>query len=320
MLYSILKGAGKYLPQRIVTNAEISRTLDTSDEWIQRRTGIKQRHIAAQDEYTSDLAVRAAQQALQSAGISSDAIDLVLVATVSPDRTFPSTAALVQGKLSISRGMAFDINAVCSGFLYAVTIADALLKQRQATCALVIGAETFSRLLNWSDRTTAPLFGDGAGAIVLKAEDHETPTGVLSSLLCADGRQWELLYTDGGPSLNQKAGVTRMQGREIFRQAVEKMSVSIQDLVAQTKISLKDIAWLIPHQANARIIEAVAERLSFPIERVLITVDRHANTSAASIPLAVVDSLASGRLVPGQYVLYTAIGAGLTWGAVLMRL
>jgi 3-oxoacyl-[acyl-carrier-protein] synthase-3 len=320
MLCSVLKGAGKYLPQRILTNEEISQTLDTSDEWIQRRTGIRKRHIAAQEECTSDLAVHAARHALEEAGISPDAIDLIVVATVSPDRTVPSTAALVQGKLGISRGMAFDVNAVCSGFLYATTIADSLMKQRQATCSLVIGAETFSRLVDWSDRSTAPLFGDGAGAIILRAEEHETPTGLISSLLYADGYRWELLYTDGGPSLNQKTGVTHMQGREVFRQAVEKMADAAQAVLDQSRVSREEISWLIPHQANSRIIEAVAERLSFPMDRVLMTVDRHANTSAASIPLAIVDGFSSGKLASHQYVLYTAVGGGLTWGASLMRL
>jgi 3-oxoacyl-[acyl-carrier-protein] synthase-3 len=294
--------------------------MDTSDTWIRRRTGIGERHIAAPEECTSDLAVYAAQRVFKAAGISPEAIDLVLVATVSPDRTFPSTAALVQGKLGITRGMAFDVNAACSGFLYAITLADALLKQRQATCALVIGAETFSRLLDWSDRTTAPLFGDGAGAVILKAEEHSAPAGILSSCLYADGSQWEILYTDGGPSLNQRTGVTRMQGREVFRQAIEKMLESIRYLLVQADISLDEIAWIIPHQANARIIESIAERLSFPIERVLVTVDRHANTSAASIPLAIVEGFESGKLAFGQHVLYTSIGAGLTWGASLMRL
>jgi 3-oxoacyl-[acyl-carrier-protein] synthase-3 len=293
--------------------------METSDEWIRRRTGIRERRIAAEQELTSDLAVHAAQQALEKADIGPEAVDLVLVATVTPDRTFPSTATLVQERLGI-QGMAFDLSAACSGFLYALTVADTLLKQGQATGALVIGAETFSRLLDWSDRTTAPLFGDGAGAVFLRAEERSESTGLLASRLHADGRQWDLLYTDGGPSLNQKAGVVRMQGREIFRHAVEKMIASVQEILALSEMTLDDIAWIIPHQANIRIIEAMAEKLFFPMERVLVTVGHHANTSAASIPLSLAEGFAQNQLLPGQNLLLTAIGAGLTWGASLLRL
>jgi 3-oxoacyl-[acyl-carrier-protein] synthase-3 len=303
-----------------LTNDDLSQTLETSDEWIRRRTGIRSRHIAADGVLTSDLAVEAALRALEKAEIRPEEVDLVLVATTTPDRTFPSTATIVQGKLGLAQGMAFDISAVCSGFLYATTVADTLLQQGQATCALVIGAETFSRLLDWSDRTTAPLFGDGAGAVLLRAEEQPSPTGILASRLYADGGQWSLLYTDGGPSLNQKAGVVRMQGREVFRQAVEKMVQSLQEVLQVASVPLEEITWVIPHQANLRILEAVAERMAMPMERVLVTVDHHANTSGASIPLALEEGFASGRLAAGQTLLLTAIGAGLTWGASIIRL
>lgn len=325
MLRSVVRGVGAYLPARVVTNEELSRRLDTSDDWIRERTGIRQRHLAAEGEVTSDLAAAAARAALGRAGLAADAVDLILVATSTPDRTFPATAAAVQRKIGAGRGAAFDLQAVCAGFPYAVATADALLKAGAATRALVIGAETFSRILDWEDRGTCVLFGDGAGAVVLEAE-RAAPAGagapargVLACHLCADGRLEESLYVDGGPSSTGTTGHLRMNGREVFRHAVAEMAGAAERVLAQAGHSAAELDWLVPHQANLRIIDAVGRRLGLAPERVVVTVDRHANTSAASIPLALDAAAGDGRLRPGQLVCLDGIGGGLAWGAVLLR-
>ena len=325
MLRSVVRGVGAYLPARVVTNEELSRRLDTSDDWIRERTGIRQRHLAAEGELTSDLAVAAARAALERAGLAPTSIDLILVATSTPDRTFPATATAVQRKLGAGRGAAFDLQAVCAGFPYAVATADALLRTGAATRALVIGAETFSRILDWEDRGTCVLFGDGAGAVVLAAEpgaaarEGERGRGVLACHLSADGRFDESLYVDGGPSSTQTTGHLRMNGREVFRHAVAEMAGAAERVLANAGHVVGDLDWFVPHQANLRIIDAVGRRLGLAPERVVVTVDRHANTSAASIPLALDAAVGDGRLREGQLVCVDGIGGGLAWGAVLLR-
>ena len=320
MLRSVVRGVGAYLPARVVTNEELSRRLDTSDDWIRERTGIRQRHIAADGELTSDLATAAATAALERAGLPATAIDLILVATSTPDRTFPATAAAVQRKLGAGRGAAFDLQAVCAGFPYALATADALLRAGAATRALVIGAETFSRILDWEDRGTCVLFGDGAGAVVLAAESAPPDDrGMLACHLSADGRLEESLYVDGGPSSTQTTGLLRMNGREVFRHAVAEMAGAAERVLAQAGLATADLDWLVPHQANLRIIDALGRRLGVAPERIVVTVDRHANTSAASIPLALDAAVKDGRLRPGQLVCLDGIGGGLAWGAVLLR-
>jgi len=326
VIRSLIRGAGSAMPQRVVTNAELAGRLDTSDEWIVERTGIRQRHIAGEGETTGTLAIAAARAALADAGIDAKKIDLIVLATATPDNTFPATATKVQAALGCNGCPAFDVQAVCSGFLYAMTTADAMLRSGQATCALVIGAETFSRILDWEDRTTAVLFGDGAGAIVLEAQDVAEGTaksegpGILTSQLHADGAQHDLLYVDGGPSTTQTVGHLRMKGREVFRHAVGNLAQVLGDVVAKAGITVDQIDWVVPHQANIRILEATAKKLGLAPEKVIVTVDKHANTSAASVPLAFAAARADGRIKPGDLVLFEAMGGGFTWGASLVRL
>jgi|TARA_B100000029_G_scaffold220836_3_gene218581 3-oxoacyl-[acyl-carrier-protein] synthase-3 len=320
VIRSVIRGAGSALPERIVTNDELAAQLDTSDEWIVERTGIRQRHIAGEGETTSTLAIEAARAALDDAGIDASEIDLIVLATATPDNTFPATATKVQAALGCNGCPAFDVAAVCSGFLYAMSTADAMLVSGQATRALVIGAETFSRILDWEDRTTAVLFGDGAGAIVLEAQDGDGSRGILTSQLHADGAQHDLLYVDGGPSTTQTVGHLRMKGREVFRHAVGNLAQVLTDVVAKAGIEISDIDWVVPHQANIRILEGTAKKLGLPPEKVIVTVDRHANTSAASVPLAFAAARADGRIKQGDLVLFEAMGGGFTWGASLVRM
>lgn len=319
---SIIRGVGSYLPARVLTNAELARTVDTSDEWIQQRVGIKERHIAAEGEFTSDLAVAAARSALSDAGLSADDIDLIIVATTTPDYTFPSAATLVQMKLGIRHGFAFDIQAVCSGFVYAVTTADSYIKNGLARRILVIGAETFSRLLDWSDRTTCVLFGDGAGAVVMEGvdlADDEPERGVLASALRSDGQHWDKLYVDGGPSTTGTTGHVHMQGPEVFRHAVGKITDVVYATLEKTGYTVDDLDWFVPHQANRRIIDGAGAKLGLPPEKVVVTVDVHANTSAASVPLALSVASRDGRIKRGDLVMLEAMGGGFTWGASLIR-
>ncbi len=320
-LRSQIAGCGAYLPERIVTNDELARRLDTTDAWIRQRTGIGERRIAAVGELTSDLAVRAAERALVSAGIGGDDLDLVVVATATPDNTFPATATKVQARLGMRRGAAFDVQAVCAGFLFALSVADNALRIGQARNALVIGAETFSRILDWQDRGTCVLFGDGAGAVVLKAVDGSPRDGrcILSNHLHSDGRHYDILYVDGGPSSAGLVGRLRMEGRELFRQAVQHLSEVVDEALAANGLVPADIDWLVPHQANSRIIDGVGRKLGLPPDRVVVTIERHANTSAASIPLALAEAVADGRIRPGHLVLIEALGGGLSWGASLIR-
>jgi 3-oxoacyl-[acyl-carrier-protein] synthase-3 len=322
MLRSRVIGTGSYLPARILTNDDLAARLDTSDSWIVERTGIRERRIAADGELTSDLAVAAARPALESAGLAAADIDLIVLATATPDRTFPATATAVQAKLGMTRGAAFDVGAVCSGFIYALSVADSMLRSGQAKTALVIGAETFSRILDWEDRSTAVLFGDGAGAIVLRAEECAgTPAdpGVLACRLHSDGRHAELLYVDGGPSSTGTVGKLRMRGREVFRHAVVNLAAVMGEVLAEAGLTAADVTWLIPHQANLRILEATARKLDLPVERVVVTVDAHANTSAASVPLALDTAVRDGRVRPGDLLLLEAMGGGFTWGAAAIR-
>ena len=321
-LRSIVRGVGGYLPARVLTNDDLSKTVDTSDEWIVQRTGIKQRYIAAEGEVTSDLAAAAARSALDNAGLGVADVDLVIVATTTPDFTFPATAALVQQKIGMHHGAAFDLQAVCSGFVYAVATADSMLKNGLAKRAVVIGAETNSRILDWTDRTTCVLFGDGAGAMILEAvPDDGTPEqrGVMASSLRSDGHYWDKLYTDGGPSSTQGMGRVRMEGREVFKHAVGMITDVVEDVFAQTGRSVADLDWFVPHQANRRIIDGAGVKLKIPPEKVVVTVHAHANTSAASVPLALWTAAGDGRIKPGDLVMLEAMGGGFTWGASLIR-
>ncbi len=320
---SILAGCGAYLPDRVIDNHELAKIVDTSDEWIKQRTGIEKRHVAADGEYTSDLAVRAADQALKRANLSASQIDLIIVATTTPDQTFPATATKVQADLGIINGAAFDIQAVCAGFVYAMTVADNFLRSGQSSRALVIGAETFTRLLDWTDRGTCVLFGDGAGAVVLDSHKIDPETlqyGVLSTHLHSDGRNRDILYVDGGPSMTSETGFVRMSGKEVFRHAVSKLGSVINETLVANDLSSDDIDWLVPHQANRRIIESMAKKLDMPMDKVICCIDRHANTSAASVPLALSEGVSDGRIVDGNLVLFEAIGGGLAWGAGLVRM
>lgn len=315
-------GIGSYLPERVVTNAELSKIVDTSDAWIKQRTGIGERHIAADGEFTSELGFKAARQALGRAGREPDEIDLIVCATSTPDDTFPSTATRIQAKLGMRRGAAFDVQAVCSGFVYALSVADNFVRCGQAGKVLVIGAETFSRILDWGDRTTCVLFGDGAGAVVLEGRAGNgaaSDRGVLSTHIYSDGRHRDALYVDGGPGSTKTIGHLRMEGREVFRHGVVRMSEAIDTALEANDLTPGDIDWLVPHQANVRIIEAMAKRLNLPLDRVVVTVDRHANTSAASIPLALDQGVADGRIKEGDLVLTEAMGGGFTWGSALIR-
>lgn len=325
MTGSRVLGSGSALPDRILTNDELAARIDTSNEWIVERTGIRQRHIAGEGETTSTLAIAAARAALDDAGLSAKDIDLIVLATATPDNTFPATATKVQDALGCNGGVAFDVAAVCSGFLYALTTADSLLKTGTAKRALVIGAETFSRILDWEDRTTCVLFGDGAGAIVLEApgvseETEAAPSGVLASRLHADGAQHDLLYVDGGPSSTQTVGHLRMKGREVFRHAVVNLANVLHEVIEDAGVSADEIDWVVPHQANARILDATAKKLGIPAEKVVVTVDQHANTSAASVPLAFDVARRDGRIKKGDLVMFEAMGGGFTWGASLVRI
>ncbi len=316
---SRVAGCGSYLPANLVTNADLAARVDTSDDWIVQRTGIKARHIAADGEMTSDLAIAAARRALEHAGLEASSIDCIVLATTTPDNTFPATAAKVQATLGIERGFAFDVQAVCAGFIYALSVADNVIRLGQATRALVIGAETFSRLLDWNDRTTCVLFGDGAGAVVLEATPGDAAAGVLSTHLHTDGRQYDLLYVDGGPSSTGTTGHVRMAGQEVFRHAVSRLSAVVEEALVANGLEASAIDWLVPHQANRRIIDGIAKKLRLPPEKVVLTVDRHGNTSAASIPLALAEAVGDGRIRRGDLILMEAIGGGLAWGSALVR-
>lgn len=319
---AVAVGCGAYLPSRVVTNAQLSKTLETSDEWIAQRTGIRQRHIAAEGEVTSDMGLAASRQALEMAGVGPEEVDLIVCATSTPDETFPATATRIQARLGSTRGAAFDVQAVCSGFIYALSIADAYIRLGQARTVLVVGAETFSRILDWTDRSTCVLFGDGAGALLLRGEPGEGTAddrGLLSTHIHSDGRFHDALYVDGGPSLTGTTGHLRMEGKEVFRHAVVRMAQAIDDALEANGLSASDVDWLVPHQANSRIIDAMGRRLALPEERVVVTVDRHANTSAASIPLALSEAVGDGRIKTGDLLLMEALGGGFTWGSALLR-
>jgi len=318
-LRSVLTGVGSYLPERVLTNAELAKRVDTSDEWIVERTGIRERHIAADDQWTSDLAVAASLKALESAGRDPKDIDLVIVATATPDLTFPATAARVQAELGVTNGAAFDLQAVCSGFVFALATADNFLARGQAKAALVIGAETFSRIMDWEDRGTCVLFGDGAGAVVLEGREGGD-RGVISTFLRTDGRMHDLLYVDGGPSQTQSVGKLRMVGNAVFRQAVEHISGAMLEACARAGVALEDVDWFVPHQANQRILDGVARKLGIDVDKVVSTVALHGNTSAASVPLALDVAARDGRIKKGDLVLMEALGGGLTWGAALVRM
>jgi 3-oxoacyl-[acyl-carrier-protein] synthase-3 len=321
MLKSVITGVGAHLPARVLTNAELAARVDTSDEWIVERTGIRERRIAGDGEKTSDLAIAAARQAMERAGVGGADIDLIVVATTTPDLTFPATAARVQAALG-AHGAAFDLQAVCSGFIFGLATVDNFLARAQAKRALLIGAETFSRLLDWTDRGTCVLFGDGAGAVVLEAQDRAKAgaRGVLSTFIRTDGRMHDLLYVDGGPSQTGTVGKVRMIGNAVFRQAVEHISGAMLEACARAETPIDAVDWFVPHQANQRILDGVARKLGIPAEKVISTVARHGNTSAASVPLALETAIGDGRIQPGQLVLMEALGGGLTWGAALVRL
>ena len=312
-------GSGSYLPKKILTNHDLSKKLNTTDEWITSRTGIKKRHIASDTELNSDLAFNAAKRAIKNSKIRVSKIDLVIVATSTPDNTFPSTATKVQAKLGIKKGFAFDIQAACTGFIYALSIADNYLSNNQANCALVIGSEIFSRILDWKDRSTCVLFGDGAGAIVLGKQKNNIKSGIISTELYSDGRFYDLLYVDGGVALNQKAGYLRMNGKEVFKHAVTKLVKIIKLNMKRNNINVNDIDWVIPHQANKRIMDLTAKKLQIPPKKILMTIENHANTSSASIPLTLDFALSKKMIKRNQLILLEAIGGGLTWGCSLLK-
>jgi 3-oxoacyl-[acyl-carrier-protein] synthase-3 len=322
VIRSVVLGCGSYLPERVVTNEELSKSVETTDEWIRQRTGICQRHIAAEGEFTSHLAIKASQRALDHAGIDAADLDLIVLATATPDQTFPATATRVQAALGMTRGAAFDVQAVCAGFVYGVSVADSLIRSGLASTALVIGAETFSRILDWEDRGTCVLFGDGAGAIVLRGEPGtgtSSDRGILANALHSDGRHHDILYVDGGPSSTRTTGFLRMEGKEVFKHAVVNMAAVVGEVLEKAGLEAKDIDWLVPHQANKRIIDGTGRKLGLPPERVVVTVDKHANTSAASIPLALDVAVKDGRIKKGDLLLLEGIGGGLSWGASLVR-
>jgi 3-oxoacyl-[acyl-carrier-protein] synthase III len=320
MITSILRGVGTALPKQIMTNHDMAKIVDTTHEWIVERTGIHQRHIADDSETTRSLATAAARKALDAAGVAASEIDLIVLATSTPDNTFPATATLVQSDLGITQGAAFDVQAVCSGFVYALVTADAMIKAGQAKNVLVIGAETFSRILNWEDRTTCVLFGDGAGAFVLSAHEGDGKTGVIAAKLRADGRYSDKLYVDGGPSTTKTVGHLKMEGREVFKHAVVNMTSVMEDVLVQAGKTAADVDWFVPHQANRRILESTAKKLGVDENHIVMTVDRHGNTSAASIPLAFDVAVQDGRIKQGDLVLLEAMGGGFTWGAALIQL
>jgi len=319
---SIPVGSGAYLPENCMTNEDLAKTVDTSDEWIRSRTGIKRRHIAAEGQYTSDLAISAANSALKDAGLTGADIDLIVVGTTTPDETFPSTAVKVQAALGMDHGFAFDVQAVCSGFVYAMTVADNMIRGGDIKRALVIGAETLSRILNWEDRTTCVLFGDGAGAVMLEASEEEgtlSDRGIIASAMRSDGRFRDLLYVTGGPSSTENVGKIVMEGKEIFRHAVNNLAAIANEVLENVGLTSDDIDWVIPHQANQRILDSTIKKLKIPTEKVIMTVGEHANTSAASIPLALVHAIQCGKVKKGDLLLMEAMGGGLTWGALLIR-
>lgn len=315
---SVVRGIGSYLPERIMSNAEMSTLVDTSDEWIQERTGIHQRHIVAEGQFTSDLGYEAARAALSHAGMSADDLDLIVVATSTPDLTFPATATIIQEKLGMHHGAAFDVQAVCSGFIYGTHVVNSLLQSGTAKRALLIGAETFSRILDWEDRGTCVLFGDGAGAMVLEFAD-EGDSGILHTFVRSDGRHRDMLYVDGGPSRTQTVGHLRMLGNQVFKHAVTDISQAMKNCAEQAGVEIADIDWFVPHQANQRILSAVARKLKLQPEQVISTVAQHANTSAASVPLAMDVAVKDGRIKRGDLVMLEAFGGGFTWGATLLR-
>jgi 3-oxoacyl-[acyl-carrier-protein] synthase-3 len=316
-LHSVVLGVGSALPQRKVTNDELAQQVDTSDQWIVERTGIRSRYVASDGETTATLATEAARRALEHAGIAATDIELIVLATATPDQTFPSSATKVQATLGISDCIAFDVHAVCTGFLYALSVADSMLRSGNAKKALVIGAETFTRILDWEDRATCVLFGDGAGALVLSAE--ETENGILATKLHADGRHNDLLFVDGGPSTTGTVGKLRMKGREVFRHAVVNLADVLNEVLEAAGLTAADVDWVVPHQANARILDATAKKLGLPPEKVVVTVDEHANTSAASVPLAFDKAVRDGRIQRGDIVVLEAMGGGFTWGAAALR-
>ena len=319
---TLVVGCGAYLPERIVTNDELAKTVDTSDAWIFERTGIRERRIAADGEKTSDLALAASAEALKAAGESAENLDIIVLATTTPDETFPATATRVQARLGANSAAAFDIQAVCSGFIYALTVADSFIRTDRAKTALVIGAETFSRIVDWQDRSTCVLFGDGAGAVVLRAGNgngSSADRGILSTHLHSDGRQHDLLYVDGGPSSTRTVGHVRMAGREVFRHAIVKLANVLEEALAANQLSAEDVDWFLPHQANKRILDGTARKLGLPPEKMVVTIDRHANTSAASIPLALAEASSDGRIKPRDVLLLEAMGGGFTWASGLIR-
>ena len=323
MRRSQIIGFGSYLPKKIVTNDDLAKKLNTSDDWIRQRTGIEQRHIAADDELTSDIATNAARTALKDAGLEADAVDLIILATATPDNTFPATATRVQSNLGVRRGAAFDVQAVCAGYVYALAMADNMIRLSQAETAVVIGAEVFSRILDWDDRGTCVLFGDGAGACVLRGAEvagTNADTGILSTHIHSDGDYYDMLYVDGGPSTTGTSGYLRMEGKEVFRHAVQRMSEVVTAALDHNDLSVDQLDWLIPHQANKRIMDSIAKKLTLPEDKIVVTVDRQANTSAATIPLALAEARTDGRLQPGQLVALTALGGGFAWGSALLRL
>ena len=320
---SVIAGVGAYLPEKILTNTELAQTVDTTDEWIVERSGIRQRHIAADGQKTSDLAIAATRQALAAAGREGHEVDLFVVATATPDQTFPATASRLQAALGRPGVPAFDVQAVCSGFIYGLAVVDNFIKAGQAKCAVIVGAETFSRILDWTDRTTCVLFGDGAGAVVLTAEEGEGVTadrGVLSTHLHSDGRHHDMLYVDGGPSSTQTTGHVVMKGKEVFKHAVVNLADAVREALAANQLNIEQIDWLVPHQANKRILDSTAHKLGMDPSKVIVTVHEHANTSAASIPLALHAGIADGRIKKGDLVLLEAMGGGFTWGSALVRI
>jgi len=319
---AVVEGVGHYLPERVVPNSEFEKSLDTTDEWIRTRSGIEQRHFAAEGQFTSDLAVKAAQNALSNAGLQPDDIDAIIVATSTPDLTFPSVATMVQNKLGMTQGFGFDVQAVCAGFIFALTNANGLILSGQANRVLVIGAETFSRIMDWEDRATCVLFGDGAGAIILSSQEssgENTDRGILSADLNSDGRFKDMLFVDGGVSSTQTSGKLRMQGNALFRQAVEKLANTAKTALEKADLAESDVDWIVPHQANIRIIQGTAKKMGIAMDRVVVTLQNHGNTSAASIPLALSAGVESGKILKGDLILTEAIGGGLAWGAVVLR-
>ena len=319
---SILTGVGGYLPRRIVPNEELARRLDTSDEWIRERTGIRQRHLAGATETAAYLGTQAARAALTMAGATAEDVDAIIVGTSTPDQAFPATAVRIQAELGVPGGFGFDIAAACSGFIYGLSVADGMIRAGQARGVLVIGSEVYSRIMDWQDRGTCVLFGDGAGAVFLRAGQGEGPDacGILSTHIHAQGKLGDILYVDGAVGRRELPGTLRMNGKEVFRHAVTRLSEAVDEALAANGLERKDVDWLVPHQANLRIIEAMGKRLHLPPERVVVTVDRHANTSAASVPLALAEACADGRIKPGDLVLMEALGGGLTWGSALVRM